>query len=360
MYELASQLDPDSLHAIARYAYAELAMAGVTAVGEFHYLHHDPQGMPYRDRLAMADAVVRAARDAGLRITLLRVLYHRAGAGRPPEGAQRRFADGTVEVGLRDIEQLIERFADDPCVAVGIAPHSVRAVPREWIREAALFARSRGLPLHMNVSEQRREIDECLDEHRQRPLHVLYDDDVLDGHFVAVHATHLVREEAQVLGTSRAFVCLCRTTERDRGDGLPDVQALLGAGSRLCTGVDSHAVSDPFEEARAVELDERSRVEGRLVAAEGPVLLEAATRWGYAAIGIEGRHSEDRVVLDATDPALVGADVASLDDAVVFGAGPRSVLDVDVAGEAIVRGGVHREWDAIRSQYLQTIKKLGV
>jgi len=329
MYRFAERLEPDDVYALSRFAYAELARCGVTAVGEFHYVHHQPDGTPYDDRTELADAVVRAALDVGLRIALLRVLYHRPGLGRQIEGAQRRFADARLEDALRDVEALRARWADEPRVRVGVAPHSVRAVPGPWIAEAARFADARALPLHMHVSEQRREIHECLAEHGRRPVELLDELGALGPRFVAVHATHLAPHEVRALGGS--FVCLCRTTERDLGDGLPPTGPLVGAGARLCFGTDSHAVSDPFEEARAAELDERSRTERRATL-EAPALLRAASADGYEAIGFGGASDEDAVVLDADDPALVGADDAALDDAVIFGAGPAAVRAVRVGG----------------------------
>lgn len=358
MYQLAEGLEPDTLYALSRYAYAELALAGVTAVGEFHYVHHQADGTPYGERTILADAVVRAARDVGLRITLLRVLYHRAGAGRPAEGAQRRFSDARVEAALRDVETLRARYADDSCVHVGLAPHSVRAVPRPWLREAADFASERALPLHMHVSEQRRELAECVDEHGLTPVALLAEDGVLGPRFVAVHATHLDDAEARALGAARSFACICRTTERDLGDGSPDVRRLLRAGVRLCTGVDSHASSDAFEEARAIELDERSRAEGRHVAAEAPALLAAAAGEGYAAIGMESVADLDEVRLDADDAALVGVGDEALVDAVVFAGSPRAVRKVRVGDRRVVDGGVLADFDGIRRDYLAALSRL--
>ena len=244
MYDFASKLDPERIYALSRMAYVELATNGVTAVGEFHYVHHQPDGTPYADRTELAQAVVRAARDVGLRVTLLRVLYHRAGPGLPAEPGQRRFCDDRVEDALSDVDALAKRFRDDPCVAVGVAPHSVRAVPREWIGEASTFARAGRIPLHMHVSEQRREVVECEAEHGLRPMQLLDADTVLDDRFVAVHATHLTADEIDALGRARSFVCVCRTTERDLGDGLCDAAAMLAAGAQLCTGTDSHASSE--------------------------------------------------------------------------------------------------------------------
>jgi formiminoglutamate deiminase len=352
IYRFAERLDPESAYALARFAYAELARHGVTAVGEFHYVHHGPDGSPYDDRTVLADATVRAARDAGLRVTLLRVLYARAGAGRPPEPGQRRFCDPDVDAALSDVDTLRARWADDPAVRIGVAPHSVRAVPKEWIADAAAFARERALPFHIHVAEQRREVRECLAEHGRRPIELLAELDAIDPRFVGVHATHLRAHEARML--KDAFVCVCRTTERDLGDGSPDIVALREAGARVCVGADSHASSDPFEELRAVELDERVRREARQVAFDGPELLRIGSTEGYAAIGFDGLEVEDRVTLDANDIALVGTD----DDAVVFGASGRAVRSVDVAGVRIVDEGVPRGWIEAREAFRSAIERL--
>jgi formiminoglutamate deiminase len=358
MYELAGKLDPESIYILSRMAYAELAMAGVTAVGEFHYVQHGPDGTPYNDRVVMADAVVRAARDVGLRITLLRVLYHRAGPDEPAEGAQRRFSDPTVEAALADADTLAKRFAADSGVRVGVAPHSVRAVPRAWLSDAVGFARDRAIPLHMHVSEQPRELAESEAEHGLTPVALLAEDGILGSNFTAVHATHLRAGEARALGDAGSSVCICRTTERDLGDGLPNSAALLEAGVHLCTGADSHAVSDPFEEARAIELDDRSRAQARHVACEAPTLLLAATRWGYEAIGMGELWKKDRVELDAADPAFSGTGEPYLVDGILFAAGPRAVRTVRVGDRTIITDGRHAQLDPIRASYETTLRSL--
>ncbi len=271
MYELAAKMEPRDVYDLSRFAFVELACSGVTAVGEFHYVHHRPDGSPYADRNELADAVTRAALDAGLRITLLRVLYQRPGLGRAIEGAQRRFFDADVERALADAEDFAARWKDEPRVRAGLAPHSVRAAPIESIVAAAGFARERGWPLHMHVAEQRREVQECLAEYGLRPVELLADRGVVDERFVAVHATHLTDSEVRALGG--AFVCVCRTTERDLGDGLLPLGPLVRSGARICFGTDSHASSDPFEEARASELDERTRTETRCAALGGEAML---------------------------------------------------------------------------------------
>jgi formimidoylglutamate deiminase len=359
MYELASKVSPETLYDLSHFAFVELALSGVTAVGEFHYVHHDASGAPYADRTLLADTVIRAALDAGLRITLLRVVYERAGTGRPPEGAQRRFCDARIEDALGDVASLRARYAAEPRVRIGVAPHSVRAVTKASLAAASDFARSEALPLHAHVSEQRREIRECLAEHGRRPVELLADVGALGPLFSAVHATHLTPGEATLLGASRSFACLCRTTERDLGDGAPDVAALVRAGARLTIGVDSHASSCPFEEARAIELDERTRVEARHVAVYAPALVEALTTDGYASLGWSLEDCDDHVVLDAKDPALVGVSAPLVADGVVFAASARAVRDVTIAGAPVVRAGRHASFDAARARFERALDQLG-
>src|SRR4051794_2788353 len=222
MYRAAAALDPESIERISRVAFRELRRAGVRTVGEFHYVHHQADGTPYADRTVMSDAVIAAAKSEGLRISLLRVAYHRAGPNRPSEAGQKRFCDPSVDDVLRDVASLRAKYKDDPDVRIGIAPHSVRAVPPAWIAELGAYASLHALPFHMHVAEQPREVDECVAETGKRPLELLADLGVLSSRFVAVHATHLSASEAALLGRSRAFACICATTEADLGDGLPD------------------------------------------------------------------------------------------------------------------------------------------
>lgn len=358
MYAFANALDPDTLYAISHFAFVELAMSGVTAVGEFHYVQHQPGGAPYDDRTTLAQSVIRAARDAGLRVALLRVGYQRAGAGKEALTEQKRFCDASPDLVVQDALTLKKRFASDPLVSVGLAPHSVRAVPREWIEELARAAKREAMPFSMHVSEQRREIDECKAEHGKRPVEFLSELGVLDERFVAVHATHLAPNEAKLLAHARAFACLCRTTERDLGDGASVAGPLVVEGTRLCTGIDSYSITDPFEEARAIELDERTHREVRHVAAEAPLLLQALTENGYASLGLSDAHARDQVTLDAHDASLAGADDALLDDAVIFGATPRAIREVTVEGRVIVENGVHVAYDNARVGYERALKKI--
>ena len=329
MYELASSLTPQSIHGASLVAFRELARAGIRTVGEFHYVHHQPGGVPYDDRTVMADAVILAAKQVNLRIALLRVAYHRAGPVRPAEEAQRRFCDPSVDDVLRDVDTLRARYAGDPAVVVGLAAHSVRAVPPAWLAPLRDYAARHAMPLHMHVAEQSREVEEFLAETGRRPVELLADHGVLSERFVAVHATNLLPHEARLVGEARSFVCVCPTTERDLGDGLPDLGALRRAGARFCTGVDSHVLVDPIEDLRALETHERLRTRTRVTfsgsaaSANAPAATPAESLWragsteGEAACGFTESGGEVTIRPDHPQLDLVPQDL--LLDAIVFG-----------------------------------------
>ncbi|MCS6899052.1 MAG: formimidoylglutamate deiminase [Myxococcales bacterium] len=334
MYNLAASMTPERLSQVARVAYRELRLTGVLTVGEFHYLHHQPDGTPYAQRTLLADLLIDAARAEGLRIALLRAVYHRAGPGRPPEGAQRRFCDEELDMVFRDVEELQARYRGASDVRIGLAPHSVRAVPPSWLGPLAAFAAERGLPFHMHVAEQPGEVESCLAETGRRPVELLDQEGVLQlgAKMVAVHGTHLMPEEAARLGRQGCFVCINATTERDLGDGHPNLGALRKAGVRLCTGIDSYVMTDPFEEMRGIELGERLRTLQRVTERqETPTLAERL----WAAASIEGAKSlgfEDAggvVLLDLTHPTFALVDPEYLLDAAVFSAGPSVVKGVE-------------------------------
>ncbi len=359
MYRVAERVTPDDMRTIARFAYAELALNGVTAVGEFQYIHHNPDGTPYAQRTMISEILVDAAREAGLRISLLRVLYARGGFGRPLEPAQRRFSDASVDDALRDIETLRTKYKGAPDVRVGIAPHSVRALPAAWLEASAQYANEHKLPAHVHVSEQRREIHESLAEHGKRPLEYLASVGLVSDRFVAVHGTHLTEGEAVELASAQGLVCICRSTERDLGDGLSPGARFRAAGVRVAFGFDSYAISDPFEEARAYELDARAASQARIVAMEAPALLRASTVDAYASLGFTREECiSDRVELDANDPTLVGVDEASAADMVIFAARGASVKRVRVADRVIVEDGKHEIYEQAAVDYQKLLPRL--
>jgi formiminoglutamate deiminase len=333
MYAVASSLTAESIHAASLVAFRELARAGIRTVGEFHYVHHQADGTPYDDRTILADAVIDAARQARLRVALLRTAYHRAGPGRAAEPGQRRFCDPGVDDVLRDVDALRSKWADDPDVVIGVAAHSVRAVPPSWLAPIRDYAAAHALPLHMHVAEQAREVDECVAETGRRPVELLADHGLLSARFVAVHATNLLAHEARLLGAARAFACVCPTTERDLGDGLPDLTALRAAGARLCIGVDSHVLVDPIEDLRALETHERLRTRSR-VTFRPPTGTPAEQLWregslqGAAACGFADAGGQ--VVIRREHPSLALVAEEVLLDAIVFGSNTSVIERVDV------------------------------
>jgi formiminoglutamate deiminase len=327
MYKIANELTPESIESISRVAYRELHRAGVRTVGEFHYVHHQPDGTPYDDRTLLSDAVIRAAKAEGLRICLLRVAYHRAGFGREAEPGQRRFCDPSPDLVIRDIETMRAKYKYDPDVRIGLAPHSVRACPPEWIRDLGRYADDAAMPFHMHVAEQPREIEECMAETGRRPFDFLGNIDVLRPNFVAVHATHMLPHEAMMLGEARSVACICATTEADLGDGIPDLRALRESGVRFCTGIDSHVLTDPLADLRALEtlgrLKEQRRVtftpedETRTPAEE---LWRAASLEGALACGFPDAGGTVTIGRDHPQLALVADE--HLLDAIDFGGTP--------------------------------------
>ena len=344
MYAAAGRLDPEGYYALARAVFAEMLLAGYTAVGEFHYLHYAPGGSAYADPNAMSGALSWAAEDAGIRLVLLDTLYLESAPGKAPDETQVRFSDGSVE-------RWIERttlLRGSRLVTHGLAIHSVRAVPPDAIAVAAQVARERTVPLHAHVSEQPRENDECRVAYGRSPVEVLRDAGALGNGFTAVHATHLAEGDIRALGDSH--VCVCPTTERDLADGIGPIPALRDAGASLCLGSDSHAIVDPFEEARAIEMDERlgSRRRGTFTGAE---LLAAMTVGGSAALGLPSLgltvgSPADFIEVDTSSVRLAGHDDAEMVDAVVYAATSSDVRTVVVDGVEQVQAGTHRSIDA--------------
>jgi formiminoglutamate deiminase len=344
MYQLADRLDPDRYRALATAAYGELALAGITCVGEFHYLHHRPGGRPYADPNAMAAALVDAAGAAGIRLTLLDTCYLTAAVdGTPLAGPQRRFGDAGVHAWAGRVDRL--RPEPDRW-RVGAAIHSVRAVPVEAIPTVTGWAADRAAPLHLHLSEQRAENAACLAHHHRTPTELLADLEVLGPRTTAVHATHLTDLDRTLLGDTNTGVCCCPTTERDLADGIGPARALVDAGATLSLGTDSHAVVDMFEEARSVELHTRLWDErrGHFPAAD---LLAAATAAGHRALGwddagmIAPGARGDLVTVTLDSPRTAGTDPA----AIVFTATAADVTQVVAGGQLVVRDGRHRSLD---------------
>jgi formiminoglutamate deiminase len=342
MYAVAARLTPDTYYQLARAVYGEMVLGGVTAVGEFHYLHHAAGGAPYDDPNAMGEALLAAAREVGLRITLLDTCYVAGGIDQPLGEVQQRFSDRDAARWATRVSAL--RGTKD--VVIGAAAHSVRGVPRDQL--ATVAEALPGAPLHIHLSEQTAENAAAVAAYGRTPTQVLADTGFLGPRTTVVHATHLTTADVGLLGRSGTYACFCPTTERDLADGIGPSVALRAAGSSLTLGSDSHAVIDMFEEMRAVELDERlaSQERGHWSAAE---LLAAGTSNGHRSLGfpdagrIEPGARADLVAvrLDSVRTAGSGASV----ETAVFAAGAADVTDVVVSGNQLVAGGNHLKVD---------------
>lgn len=343
MYAAAGHLTPDNYHSLATAVYAEMALAGITCVGEFHYVHHDRDGQPYRNPHAMDDALRAAARAAGVRLTLLDTCYLSSGFGRSLAGVQLRFGDG-------DAASWANRFEatkPDDNTRIGAAIHSVRAVPPEQL--PVIVDAAQGRPLHVHLSEQPAENDECLATYAATPTQLLHDHGVLSPMTTAVHATHLTADDIAMLGAAGATSAFCPTTERDLADGIGPARALADAGCRLALGTDQHAMIDMFEEARAVELHERlvTQERGRFRPEE---LVHAMSEAGHAALGwpeagqIRAGAPADLVAVRLDTVRTAGSEPGQI----VMTAGAPDVDTVVVGGRAVVRGGQHELGDVGR------------
>jgi formiminoglutamate deiminase len=349
MYAVTHRLDPETLHALARAAFAEMVLAGYTAVGEFHYVHHAARGRRYDDANVMGKALVSAAREAGIRITLLDTCYLAGGltaAGHLPlDEVQERFSDGSVDAWASRVADLTE----DATSRVGTAVHSVRAVPCEDLAAVGEFAAHDQRPLHVHLSEQPGENLACEGFYGCSPTELLSAEGLLMPRTTVVHATHLGDKDVELLGGARATACFCPTTERDLADGIGPARRLRDAGAVLALGSDQHAVIDPFEEMRGIEMHERleSMERGRFGA---PDLLAMGSLDGYRSLGwddgglLANGHLADLVAVRLDTPRTAGCPP----DRVVFAATSADVSDVVVHGEQVVTDGRHRAGDVGR------------
>jgi formimidoylglutamate deiminase len=370
MYRFVGTIGPEDLQAIAAQLYVEMLKAGYTAVAEFHYLHHDRDGTPYADRVTMAEAIAAAAKEAGIGLTLLPVLYQSGGFGGKKAGeGQRRFLNSVDEI-LAMIETLRSRHRDDANFRIGLAAHSLRAVPPEALRDAVagLRALDAAVPIHIHIAEQMREVEECLAWSGQRPVAWLLDHHSLDARWCLVHATHVDAAETARLIAAGAVVGLCPTTEANLGDGIFPFADFAPSGT-WGIGSDSHVSVSPVEELRLLEYGQRLVTRERNIAgrpsagSSGRALWEGAIRGGAAAMGrklgaLAPGSRADLVVLDDDAATLYGRRGDSLIDALVFAGNVNPVRDVMVGGGWMVREGRHRSEAAILARFKAAIARL--
>ena len=357
MYRAAAMLTPEDVYDVARMTFLEMVKAGTTTVGEFHYLHTDANGQVYDDPNELSKRVIAAAESVGIRIVLLRAAYLRSGFEVPTDLGQTRFFE-TTDAFLKHTEALI---AACPGVTVGIAPHSIRAVPLADLREIVAWGRNRGLPIHMHVAEQVAENAACEREYGATPVALLARNGLLGGDFTAVHAIHISEAEIALLADAGATVCSCPTTERNLGDGILAADKVVRAGIPIALGSDSQAQIDPLEDARQLDLhlrlqqQERAVLDGIAGKAIAERLFDCATKNGARSLKIEaGELAEgkfaDFVTIDLEDLSIAG-ESSGLLSGIVFGMGRTAVRDVVVGGRFILRDGRHELEEEIVARY---------
>jgi formimidoylglutamate deiminase len=372
MYHAANRLSPEDIYQTARMAFMEMLLAGITTVGEFHYLHHQTDGTPYDERNLLAEQVVRAAREVGMRIALQRTAYVRAGYQLPANPLQLRFITPDADDFLADTEALQRALAghsgDEAWVSV--APHSVRAVPLEYLSEVARHARKRGLKVHMHVSEQPAEIDACVAEYGARPFTLLERHGILDPSFTAVHAIHVTDDEIRAMRRAGSRICACPTTERNLGDGIGPTETIVASGVPICYGTDSNVQIDLLEDARQLEYHVRLKLLQRAVLAPDESLNGLAARvFDYAAqsgaesVGVDAGSLEpgrcaDFFTVDLNDPSVAGSVEDALLSNIVFSGGRAAIREVFVAGRPVIEEGRHPQQDEIVGQFTAVQTKL--
>jgi formimidoylglutamate deiminase len=370
MYRCALALTPEEIYDVARMAFLEMALAGITAVGEFHYLHRNSEGVAYDDPNLLAKQVIGAARSVGLRIVLLHCAYVRAGFELPPDAGQVRFHSPTAEIFLRNAEALEKEIRARPAtVSFGIAPHSIRAVPKAYLKEVMDWTHARGLPLHMHVAEQPAEIEACVAEYGATPFEMLDELGVLTKDFTAIHAIHLQPGEIERMAAGRITVGACPTTERNLGDGILCAGKLIDAGVSIAFGTDSHTQTDALENARELESNLRlQQLERAVLDGHGgplPALLfDFSTRAGARSLHLDTGELRvgapaDFVTIDLDDASVAGSVPGELMTNIVFSASPRAICDVVVAGQLVIDGRAHPLHEEITGAFRRVQTRLG-
>jgi formimidoylglutamate deiminase len=372
MYSAAARLEPEEVYGTARMAFLEMVLSGITTVGEFHYLHHQADGTPYSDRNLLAKLIIQAAHDVGIRLALLRTAYSRAGFKKPANPGQARFITPGSDDFIQDTEELsdwVQREDRNNLVSIGVAPHSLRAVPIEYVRSVAGYANGRGIPLHMHVAEQPAEIEQCHAEYGRSPVELLREEEILNDRFTAIHAIHISQTECQLLARSKSTVCACPTSERNLADGAVPAHWLLQNGGRISLGSDSQIQIDLFEDARLIEYHLRMMQLERVVLASkrghdlAQRLFAMATKEGARSLCLPvgelaiGRPA-DFVSIDLDDPSVAGGEPGALLEQVLFSAERTAARDVFVQGKAVVQEGRHCHQTDIVDRFLKLQRRL--
>ncbi len=362
IYQAAAHLEPDDVFNVARMAFLEMALSGITAVGEFHYVHARPDGTPYDDPNLLAKRVIEAAESVGLRICMLRAAYARAGYALPQEAGQQRFYESGDEY-LRNTEYLAADLLNaSSTVSMGVAPHSIRGLKLDDLTRIAEWAEVRGLPIHLHAAEQTAEIAACEREHGDPPIRLLARSGLLSNRMTLVHAIHTAADEVEAIADAGAVICACPTTERNLGDGIIDARSAIERGILFCFGSDSQANINLFEDARELDYHLRLKRQRRLLldGIDGEDissrLFRYATQGGATSLGLstgslEAGRPADFFTIDLDDVSIVGVPPRELLPMVVFGLERTAIRDVATEGRMIVQEGRHAQAAEIVCRY---------
>jgi len=370
MYHAAAQLTPQDVYDVARMVFLEMARAGTTTVGEFHYLHNDPDGRPFDEPNLLSQMVIAAAHSVGIRIVLLRSAYLRSGYRVATDPGQKRFFENTYDF-LANAESLLTAYQNNSGnqVRVGIAPHSIRAVPLDDLRQMMKWANAKQLPVHMHISEQIAENEASQAEYGATPITLLAKEGLLRRNLTAVHAIHITDEEIRMMADAGAVICSCPTTERNLGDGILAADRVMRAGIPIALGSDSQAQIAPLEDARELDYHLRLRHQERAVLdliEEQPLasrLLDCATIHGARSLGVsagelvDGAYA-DFFTVDLDHPSIAGNSPEDLLPILVFGLDPSAIRDVAVNGKLIIRDGKHELEEEIIARYKEVYRKV--
>jgi formimidoylglutamate deiminase len=372
MYSAATRLAPEDIYDASRMAFLEMVLGGITAVGEFHYIHHAANGTRYEDPNLLDKEVVRAANDVGIRIALLRVAYARSGFKVEANAQQARFIESDPQVYLQRFERLRADLKERKESAwVGIAPHSIRAVPLDYLKQIIQFGNEQELPIHMHIAEQPAEVSTCIEEYGRSPVALLETEGLLSQRFTGVHCIHITPKAVGMLARARASICACPTTERNLGDGVVPADAFTNEGVPISLGTDSHIQIDLLEDARELEYHIRLKKMERAVLAPNDGgssalavrLFECATINGANSIGaasaaIEPGRLADFFTIDLDDPSIAGTPPGDLLPNVVFSLSRAAIRDVFVGGRQIVADGKHSAQEEIVQRFSALQKRL--
>jgi formimidoylglutamate deiminase len=369
MFEVASKLDPEGMYIASRQAFLEMALCGITSVGEFHYIHHQPSGLPYANPSIMAESIAQAAHEVGIRVCLLRTIYLQGNFGIPPNAHQKRFADTDLDASWRCIEAMIDALSHlrSPLLSWGLAAHSLRAVSIEDL--IGIKTNASHLPIHIHVSEQPKEVNDCIDFYGTSPVNLLARSGILDSGTTLIHATHLYPGEIEHIAQQGAQVCICPSTEADLGDGHAPAAELHEQGVPISLGSDGQTLTSIQAEASRLEMHERLRHQKRniLVSPNTPAtahtLLEVATRHGANALDLStgqiavGKMA-DFVAYNLADPSLITANEEHLLEHIIYSSDSRAVQEVIVGGKVIISEGMHALAQKISEDFKQLCDRM--